>query len=506
MRPFYENIPFFVIFLSLFAGILTTAVHSGKTALRINLIVTAINGILNGILLFKTATNEVSFTYTMGAFPAPWGNELHAGPLESLLATTFCVVLFLSVLGGRNAIFADILPKKQNLYFIMLNMLLASLFALCYTNDVFTGYVFIEINTIAACSIVMARDCGQTIVATIRYLIMSLVGSGVFLFGLSILYSVTGHLLMPSLQDSITELVKSGLYTESLAVVAGMVCIGLCVKSALFPFHTWLPDAHGSGTTSSSAILSGLVLKGYVVLLIKFCTQVFTLQQIRTLGVNNILFVLGAAAMIFGSLQALRENHCKRMIAYSSVAQVGYIYLALGFGTTLGIAAAVFQMIAHAVTKPLLFVSAGGLIDASGHQKKLYYLCGSARRNHIAGIGFTVGALSMVGLPFFAGFSTKIAIGVSAIIGVRDWQMWTAFIVLAISSLLNAMYYLPVIFQIWKNKEEPLSPDGKALSHGAFHEGNEYFFAVISFVLLVLAFGIFYSPVNDLLALGVELL
>ncbi len=506
MRPFYENFPFFCIFLALIAGILTTAVEDGKKAMYITIGTLCATGVMNAVVLFYTVSGNSSFVYTLGAYSAPWGNELQAGPIEALLATMFCAVILLAVLGGKDAIFADILHEKQNLYFIMLDMLLASLFALCYTNDLFTGYVFIEINTICACAIVMARDCGQTIVATIRYLIMSLVGSGMFLFGVVLLYSITGHLLMPSLQVSIAALLESGLYYEPLAVVLGMMCIGLCVKSALFPFHTWLPDAHGSGTTTSSAILSGVVLKGYIILLIKIFVRVFTLEQIRALGVNNILFVLGVCAMIIGSIQALHENHCKRMIAYSSVSQIGYIFLGLGFGTVAGVAAAIFQIIAHAFTKPLLFVSAGGLIDASGHQKKMYYLRGAAHRNHIAGIGFTVGGLSMVGIPLCAGFITKSALAAGAIGDVPTWQMVLALCTLALSSLLNALYYIPVIIQIWKGEDEPLSLEGVVLSHGKYHEGPAYFASILCFIAAVFALGCFYVPLNELILRGIALL
>ena len=507
MRPFYENFPFFCIFLALLCGILTTLAPNGRVALRVTVGMAAAAAVLNGTVLYFTAKNGACFTYAMGAWGAPWGNELRAGPVEALLATVFCVVMLLAVLGGRGDIVNDILAEKRNLYFIMLDMQLASLLALCYTNDVFTGYVFIEINTISACAIVMARDCGQTIVATIRYLIMSLVGSGMFLFGLVLLYCITGQLLMPSLQQSVTALFETGRYHEPLAVVAAMLCIGLSVKSALFPFHTWLPDAHGSGTTTSSAVLSGLVLKGYIILLIKLFCRVFTPDQIRALGVNQILFVLGVCAMLAGSLSALKENHCKKLLAYSSIAQIGYIFMGLGFGTQAGLAAAIFQMVAHAFTKPLLFVSAGGLIAASGHQKKLYYLRGAAHRCHAAGVGFTVGGLSMVGLPLLAGFVTKLSLAGAALSGpVPAWQLVTALAALAVSSVLNAMYYIPAIFQIWKRDAAPAGPDGAQTAPGAFHAGRLYAAVIAAFAAGVVLLGCCYAPVCRLIERGVSLL
>jgi len=507
MRMFYENFPFFCVFLALLAGVLTTLIRDGKKARGLTLAMLLLTAVLNAAVLIGTAARGESFRYAMGAFPAPWGNELRAGPAESLLCTVFCLVIYFSLLGGGKDLEEDILPEKQSLYYIMMDLLAASLFALTYTNDIFTGYVFIEINTIAACSIVMARDSGQTIVATIRYLMMSLVGSGIFLFGVSMLYSITGHLLMPNLFESVTALVASGQYHYPLAVLSGMMIVGLSVKSALFPFHSWLPTAHGSATTASSAVLSGVVLKGYVILLIKIMCRVFTPAEISQLGVGAVLFVLGACAMVYGSVWAVKETHAKRMIAYSSVAQVGYIYLGLGLCTPAGIAAALFQIVAHAFSKPLLFISVGGLIQASGHQKKLYYLHGAGRRNVAAGIGFTVGALSMVGLPLLAGFVTKVVLGQAALEAfVPAWQRAAALGALAVSSLLNAWYYLPAVVQIWKSADEPCSPDGERFDHGKVKPEGRFWVAVLGMSAVVILLGCLAAPVMRLISLGVSLL
>ena len=507
MRAFYENFPFFCVFLSLLCGIVTTLIHEGKKARAATLAMLLVCAGLNAAVLAGTAVRGESFRYAMGAFPAPWGNELRGGPIEALLCTVFCLVMFFSLLGGGKDLEEDILPEKQNLYYIMMDLLAASLFALSYTNDMFTGYVFIEINTIAACSIVMAKDCGQTIVATIRYLMMSLVGSGMFLFGVSMLYTITGHLLMPNLSAAVASLMADSRFHYPLAMLAGMMCVGLAVKSALFPFHTWLPTAHGSASTASSAILSGVVIKGYIILLIKIMCRVFNPQQVGELGVGSVLLILGACAMVYGSIWAVRETHSKRMIAYSSVAQVGYIFLGLGLCTPAGIAAAIFQIIAHAFTKPLLFVSAGGLIQASGHQKKLYYLRGAGRRCPMAGLGFTIGGLSMVGLPLLAGFVTKLVLGQAALVPeIPDWQMVTALAAIAVSSLLNAWYYLPVILQIWKGEPEPLGPNGEVYNHGPYSSGVSFGVSVLCMSAVVVLLGCLAKPFMRLLALGVALL
>ena len=501
MLPWYQHIPFFSIVLMMIAGIFTSIVHRGRAALAVHLC--AVSAVLAGnVALFANIVPAgETFTYNLGIVGHPFGNELVCGPLEVTLALTFLTVMALCVLGGYKGIFEDIEPEKQNLYFVMCDLIMASLLAMVYTNDAFTAYVFIEINTISACALVMAKDSGATLVATIRYLMMSLLGSGMFLMGLTLLYHITGHLLIIDIHERVVHLAETGSYLLPLTVVMGLMTLGLCLKSALFPFHTWLPDAHGSATTSSSAILSGLVLKGYIVLLIKCIFSIFGEHIFRSFHVGDALLVMGVAAMVYGSVKAMGETHIKRMIAYSSVAQIGYIYLGFGLGGEAAAAAAIYQILVHAFTKPLLFVCAGELAEASGHRKQMYYLRGAGHRAKLAGIGFTVGGLSMIGLPLLGGFAVKFFLADAALSG--SWRMWVALGALAVSSVLNALYYLPAIIQIWTIREHGADdlPQLPAVKPGAA--------VAVSIVLLAVGgilLGVFCTPVGDLISTGLSLL
>ena len=330
MRPFVENFPFFCIFLALAAGILSATFRSGRAAYRMTLAVTGTIAVLSALTLRYVVQGDLSFGYTMGRFPIPLGNAIRCGPLQALLCTVFAGVLLFALVGGSRDLFHDVLPEKQRFYFVMVNLTDAALLSLVYTNDAFTGYVFIEISTIAACALVMAKDNGPNLISTIRYLFMSLMGSGLFLIGLAILTSITGYLLMPSMAEAVAKLAETGEYRVPLTVCAGLMVTGLGIKSAMFPFHLWLPDAHGGATTASSALLSGLVLKGYIVLMMTLMLRVFSMELMVELGVTNVVLLFGLLGMIFGSLGAMREYHVKRMLAYSSVAQIGYIFMGIG--------------------------------------------------------------------------------------------------------------------------------------------------------------------------------
>ena len=504
MRPFVENFPFFSIFLALLAGIVTATIRSGQITYRITVAVCAASAVLNACVLWYTFQGDLSFTYTMGRFLAPYGNAIKCGPLQALLSTVFSLVMAAALAGGKRDLFQDVLPEKQRLYFVMVDMVQASLLALTYTNDAFTGYVFIEISTIAACALVMAKDNGPTLVATIRYLFMSLVGSGLFLIGLTVLNSITGYLLMPSLSEAVEELKITGNYAIPLTVSVGLITAGLGIKSAMFPFHQWLPDAHGGATTASSAILSGLVLKSYIVLMLLMILRVFSLELMVELGASDVILIFGLLGMIFGSLGAIRERHIKRMLAYSSVAQVGYIFMGIGLGTLDGIAASCFHILVHACCKPLLFLCAGRLSAVSGHHKSLKNLRGSAYRDVCAGLGFTVGALSMIGIPLFGGFVSKLYFMNAAL---PTGMTAAALLTIALSTVLNALYYVPALLAIWV---KPPAEDEAVILEDVHAEelvfDRSFTLAAGALTLGIFVLGIFYHPITDVIEAGVRLI
>lgn len=493
---FIQNVPFFSIMLSMFAGIISS-VLSGKNAKRLNMAVISIIGIMSAMLFVYTIQTGTSFTYMMGHFPAPFGNEIRAGILEAGMAAFFCIIMMLSLIARRKHIDDEIEEGKHNLYYILINLLLSSLLALIYTNDMFTAYVFIEINTISACGLIMIRQTGHTIEAAVRYMIMSLLGSGLLLFGICMLYDITGHLLMSNIKESVQLIVADGMYTIPLLMTIGLICVGLAIKSALYPFHTWLPDAYGYSTVSSAAILSSLVSKGYIFILIKIFYRVIGFDIICDSKVVNVLFVFGLAGMIIGSIDAIKENDIRRMIAFSSVAQIGYIYMGLGLGSELGIIASIFHILSHAATKSLLFVSAVGLTDASGTSKKFIDLTGAGYRNVLAGIAFTVGSLSMVGMPMFSGFISKLLFSQAGIQNDAG-KMLPTLIVLGISTVLNAIYFMKTVIRIYT----PIKTEYASIS---IKSNKIYAVASILFIALNVILGMCSQPIVDYIQTGLAM-
>ena len=494
---FVQNFPFFSIILAMFSGVLC-AVLKPKAARNLVLsVITVIGGMSFAVLGYTLKAGEY-YVYWMGHFPAPFGNEIRIGVLEALMASAFCVVIMLSLLGGMKHIFHDVEDTKVNHYFLMISLLFSSMLALIYTNDLFTAYVFVEINTLASCAIVMLRKAKETLVATTRYLIMSLLGSGLFLIGICILYDITGHLLMSNIKESVAVLASTGEYAFPLEIIICLFSIGLAIKSALYPFHSWLPDAHGTSTSASSAILSGLVLKAYIILLIKIFYRVIGIDVVYASKAVNVLFVMGLLAMLMGSLKSLKEKDLKRMIAYSSVAQIGCIYMGIGIGSEVGMIAACFHILAHAVTKPMLFCSAGGFMEVSGGSKKFVDLKGAARRNMLAGIAFVIGSLSMIGIPLTAGFVSKMYFA-TASIGMPE-KVIPTLVVLSISTVLNALYYVPAIIVLFSktdnNNKIVAVPDKKDIA---------FIISMVGFIILNFVLGICSDPFLTMIRQGLEM-
>ena len=321
-----QNFPFFSIIIAMFSGILSLALN-GRRARNVSLGAISLVTVMSFAVCLYCMDAGASYTYRMGHFPAPWGNEIRAGVLEGLTATVFGVVMLLSVAGGMDHTYEDVEGTKLNLFFIMIDMMLSSLLALIYTNDLFTAYVFVEINTIAGCGLIMIRQKGRSLSAAIRYMIMSQLGSGLFLIGLSLLYDVTGHLLMSPAKEAVALIEAAGIYGIPMLVILAVISVGLAIKSGLYPFHYWIPDTYGYATPTASAILSGLVSKGYIFLLIKIFYRVLGRENVIASQIVNVLYLFGLAGMIMGSVHAIMEEDTRRMIAYSSVAQIGYIYM-----------------------------------------------------------------------------------------------------------------------------------------------------------------------------------
>ncbi len=493
----WQNLPLFLILCPLMCAAVCSALK-GNAARAAMTVLAALECVCMSVLLYYTSTGNECYVYAMGDIGAPFGNELRIGPLESIVGLAFSLILLTSVLGGWRRLSEDVAPNRMNLYGSMICLLTAAMAAMVFTNDLFTAYVFIEISTIAACALICASNQGKTLFSAARYMIMNLMGSGLFLLGLSMLYCLTGQLLFPQLGEGVRKLLAGNQYPVPLYMSFLLMTLGLAVKSALYPFHTWLPDAYGNATATSSALLSSLISKLYIFLLVKIFIRAAG-WEVFARRIEDVLLLYAAAGVILGSVHAIRQRRVTRMVAYSSVAQIGCVFLGISLGTEAGIAAAIYHILAHSAAKSMLFLASGMLRETSGNEDAFPALRGAALRAPLAGLAFTVGACSLVGIPGLGGFASKLYLA-SAGVALGGWRMIVTLGVLAASTLLNVAYMLRAVLTLYSKKDEAEETDQSLAFRDSFFAAAMT--ALIAFNLLL---GLLGDPILKLIEQGLRL-
>lgn len=380
--------------------------------------------------------NDGPVTYAVGGWPAPVGIHLFADGLSVLMiAMTAVVGLSVTVYGG--AYFRDH-PAAGARFAPIWLLLWCGMNALYLSADLFNLYVTLETVTLAAVALVIFQGDRATVVPATRYLVTATFGATVYLLGVGYLYAETGVLNL----DMISERLQPGPATAAGAM---LLTVGLLVKAALFPFHFWLPPAHASAPAPASAILSALVVKAAFYVVVRLWLFVF--DGLALQAAAQILGVLGGIAVVYGSLQALRQRRLKLLIAYSTVAQLGFLFLlpplAVGMPEEIRQAAvqgAVYGALAHGLAKAAMFLAAGAVMRAVGHDR-ISGMRGLGVTLPVTMMAFGVASASLAGLPPSGGFIAKWLLLKSALLGGQWW--WA--VVVAASGLLTAAYTLRVV-------------------------------------------------------------
>jgi multicomponent Na+:H+ antiporter subunit D len=411
----------------------------------------ALAGIAVQLALAAVLAQEVAGgtvrVHTVGGWDAPLGIELVADGLAAIMLLLVQTVALPMALYAR-AYFADH-QQGVRYFWPLTGFLLAAMNALFLSADVFNLYVTLELISLAAVGLVASGGTTASIVAAARYLFASLLGSGAYLLGVALLYGAYGAVSLSVL----TPLVKQ---PAPLAVLlaAGLMVTGLMLKTALFPFHFWLPPAHGGAPAPVSALLSALVIKASFYLIARLWLTLFA--PLTTPDAAQMLGLLGTAAIVWGSVMALRQTRLKMLIAYSTVAQVGYLFLYFPLATQTGPEAAqnalqgvTMQAFAHALAKSAMFAAAGAVILSTGHDK-IAQLGGISSHLPLTLFTFALAGVTLMGLPPSAGFLAKWLLIDSAI----SSRQWAWVVVMVAGGLLTAAYVFKVLRHAFLRTEQ----------------------------------------------------
>lgn len=388
----------------------------------------------------KAAAGGVS-AHVVGGWGAPLGIDLAADGLSAaMLLLTQGVALPLAI--HARAYFKAGDPAGV-WFWPLLGFLLAGLNALFVSADLFNLYVTLEMVGLAAVGLVAAGGGTQQVAAALRYLFATLLGSGAYLLGVALLYGAYGTVSSATLLPLVTAEAPRLVW-----IAAGLMVTGLLLKTALFPFHFWLPPAHGGAPAPVSALLSALVVKASFYLILRLWLG--PLQALLP-SFAWLLALLGAAAIFWGSWQAIRAVKVKRLIAYSTVAQLGYLFLIFPLLPAPGaLQAGVMQVFAHGLAKAGMFAAAGVMIKATG-QDTVAGLAGAVERLPVTFFAFGLAGMTLMGLPPSSGFLAKWQI-IDAALAQGHWVI--AVVALA-GGLLAAVYVFRVLRQAFLQAPVP---------------------------------------------------
>jgi formate hydrogenlyase subunit 3/multisubunit Na+/H+ antiporter MnhD subunit len=395
-----------------------------------------------------------SLVYFLGGWAPPLGLALRADGLSAAMLLTTAIVICATGLYARPAFSMPpgVAEARAPLVFwVLLMAVWAALNLVFLGDDLFNLYVALELLTFAAVPLVCLDGRGETLSAALRYLLFALIGSALYLLGVALLYGGYGTLDI--------ALLFSLVRPEPIAfMAAGLMTTGLLAKTALFPLHLWLPPAHAGAPPAASAMLSGLVVKGSFFLVVRVWFDI--MPGLLSQAAAQMLSALGAGAILVGSVLALRQARLKLLIAYSTIAQIGYLFLMFSltagssahYGNNLALTAGFLQAISHAFAKAAMFMSAGLMAEALGHDR-IADLRGLGQLLPVSVFAFGVAALSLVGLPPSGGFVAKWLL-LTAVIAAGQW--WWALVML-VGGLLAGGYMFRVLAPALADGAEPLT-------------------------------------------------
>ncbi|MEX2482550.1 MAG: monovalent cation/H+ antiporter subunit D family protein [Gammaproteobacteria bacterium] len=424
-----------------------------------------------GVLLASRVLDQGVISYAMGGWAAPWGIEYRldaANALLVLLITGLAAVVF--PYAGRSV--AKEIPRARSPQFYSAMLLfLAGQLGIAVTGDAFNVFVFLEISSLSTYALIAMGQNRRALTASFSYLIIGTIGATFFLIGIGLLYALTGTLNMADLAARLPQVTE----TRTIQTAFAFIVVGLCMKIALFPLHLWLPNAYTYAPSAVTALIAATATKVAVYLLIRFVYTVFGAEfSFDSMPLTQVLVPLAVIGLLSTSVVAIGEDKIKRMLAYSSVAQIGYMMLGLGMATSLGLSAALLHVFNHALMKGALFMALGAVAYRIG-TSRLSAMRGLGQRMPLTMAAFVVGGLSLIGVPLTVGFISKWYLVLAAV----ELGWWPAVVVIMAGSLLALVYIGRVVeaayFQQGETSERCEAPAALLVPTWLLIAANVYF-------------------------------
>ena len=396
-----------------------------------------------------------TLSYAIGSWPPPWGIEYRVDALNAFVLVLVSFIGAVVMPYARVSVAAELPEEQGYLFYALYCLCLAGSLGMAITGDAFNLFVFMEISSLSTYVLIALGRRRQALSAAFQYLLMGTVGATFYVIGVGLLYLMTGTLNLADMSVRLADVTEARPLIAAFAFIA----VGVSLKLALFPLHQWLPNAYNYAPSVITAFLAATATKVSVYVLVRFYYTVLeSAPQIGAVPFNNLLMGLSILAIVSMSLVALFQEDIKRMLAYSSVAQIGYITLGVSLANAGGLTAAVAHLFNHGISKAALFLLVGALALRAGGTR-LPQLAGIASRMPLTAFGMVLAGLSLVGVPGTAGFITKWYLVRGAL---ESGAWWLAALVVATSLIALGYVWRFVEVAYLKEAGPDAPPRGEA--------------------------------------------
>jgi len=444
-----SHLPILQVILPLLGAPACLILGRGKLAWLFALLVSALSFCIAAILLTMVYNHGV-ISYALGGWQAPWGIEYRIDLLNAWLLVIVSGSSTISLLAAQSSISAEISLEKQGLFYVAWLLCLAGLLGILATGDAFNVFVFLEVSSLSTYTLISLGPNRKSLWAAFRYLIMGTIGATFILIGIGLMYIMTGTLNMQDLAQRLPPASESSTVFAAYA----FILVGISLKLALFPLHLWLPNAYSQAPSIVTTFLAASATKVALYLLIRFTYTIFPSEFSQLLiPLADIFVALGVLAVFSASIVAIYQEEIKRAIAYSSIAQIGYMVIGLGIGGVLGLQATLIHVFNHALMKATLFMALAAIAARVG-ATTLTSMQGLGRKMPWTSFGFVVGGLSLIGVPLTAGFISKWYLVSAAALTGR----WPLVFLILLGSLLAIIYIWRVVEALYFKSAADNSP------------------------------------------------
>lgn len=439
------HLPILPIIIPLMAAPLCLILRRTKLAWLLSLFASTLVFIIS-ILLLQQVMISGEISYELGGWQAPWGIEYRIDKLNAFLLLIISTISPLVLIAAQTSIEKEIPKEKQTLFYVLFLLSLTGMLGIVSTGDVFNVFVFLEISSLSAYALISLGKDRRALWACYQYLIMGTIGATFILIGIGLMYQMTGTLNMNDLSILLPQVAQ----TRTIFTAFVFIIVGVCLKLALFPLHLWLPNAYAYAPSIVTAFFSATATKVAIYLLIRFIFTIFGVAfSFTALPLQALFLLLGIAGIFVASSAAIYQKNIKHLFAYSSIAQVGYIIVAISTTTITGLTATLLHLFNHALMKGAIFLALGAVMYRVGNtQLSSFY--GLGRQMPLTMLAIVVGGLSLIGVPLTVGFISKWYL-LTALIE-KNW--WPAALLILVGSVLAVVYVWRVFEAIYF--KEPL--------------------------------------------------